>query len=431
MYHVYGQCGRPIAEAKACDITVSAGVPFTCSPSQGSINAPIGLPATDSEACLSSEWNPRSSELCSWQVSGRHFPYRGVPWGLVFFGISLSVNYNSPEVAAFDPPAGFNGGSVTHQAEWDLNRLQDRRFQYVSKTDDQGWLCGGGESTTSTFTSFRIPAPDSAHIEIAHLGNARSSFNKDGAPEVREAFEADIAAQGGSGFIAGMDLLGLVSTAKGITLSTSLKICPTYAEYTSSAELQLRFNVESDLNHSLGELYVNTMRAFREILVLERGDPFHCSIARELVFATPNAAPAYLRDVNCTTVDSWRRLGERTPNGRVEKYRSHTTPGLVEDISGGFFLFITRQRPLIYFLPSPTGCRTFYIAWSQNNEFVLLPRADGTPITEYITEFIDPTQMFTLTGSQPLKDLQQIQWYEKPLPSQMPCSEDEDRSNLA
>ncbi len=77
--------------------------------------------------------------------------------GLVFLGVSLSrhSHWGHP-------------GSATHQTAFDFNEIQDRDYEFVESTNDDGWLAGGGEPGPPT--SYKLRAKDSSHIEIMRIG---------------------------------------------------------------------------------------------------------------------------------------------------------------------------------------------------------------------------------------------------------------------
>jgi hypothetical protein len=62
--------------------------------------------------------------------------------------------------------------SVTRQTQFDLNEIQDRKYEYFASTNDDGWLCGGGENGGHC----KLPAKDSAHITIAEFGTLNAAF---------------------------------------------------------------------------------------------------------------------------------------------------------------------------------------------------------------------------------------------------------------
>lgn len=81
--------------------------------------------------------------------------------GLAFLGLSLAQNTKDGHV-----------DSVTHQTAFDFNRVQDRDYQYLQSTNDDGWLSGGGEPADS----YKLTAPDSAHVEILRIGTYRPDW---------------------------------------------------------------------------------------------------------------------------------------------------------------------------------------------------------------------------------------------------------------
>ena len=78
--------------------------------------------------------------------------------GLAFLGLSLSRN-------TFEFQKKSHPLSVTRQTQFDLDLLQDRNYHYLVSTDDNGWLAGGGEGDDA----FKLPARDSAHVEIMRM----------------------------------------------------------------------------------------------------------------------------------------------------------------------------------------------------------------------------------------------------------------------
>jgi hypothetical protein len=77
--------------------------------------------------------------------------------GLVFLGLSLARKSDKghPE-------------SVTHQIAFDFNDIIDRNYEFLASTNDDGWLVGGGEPGPPK--SYKLPAKDSAHVEIVRIG---------------------------------------------------------------------------------------------------------------------------------------------------------------------------------------------------------------------------------------------------------------------
>ena len=54
------------------------------------------------------------------------------------------------------------------KSAFDLNAVQDREYEYIFSTNDDGWLVGGGEPGPPR--SYKLPAPDSAHVELMRIG---------------------------------------------------------------------------------------------------------------------------------------------------------------------------------------------------------------------------------------------------------------------
>lgn len=83
--------------------------------------------------------------------------------GLAFLGLSLTRH------SAVGHP-----DSITHQEAFDLNEVQDRDYEFVSATNDDGWLVGGGEPGPPT--SYKLAAKDSAHVELLRIGTYRPDW---------------------------------------------------------------------------------------------------------------------------------------------------------------------------------------------------------------------------------------------------------------
>lgn len=83
--------------------------------------------------------------------------------GLAFLGLSLSrkSKRGHPE-------------SATHQQSFDLDLFQDRDYEYLFSSNDDGWLVGGGEPGPPT--SYKLAAKDSAHVEIMRIGTYREDW---------------------------------------------------------------------------------------------------------------------------------------------------------------------------------------------------------------------------------------------------------------
>ncbi|KAL7574546.1 hypothetical protein ACA910_015900 [Epithemia clementina (nom. ined.)] len=77
--------------------------------------------------------------------------------GLAFLGLSLTRKSKTG-----------HPDSATHQQAFDLDLVQDRDYEYVFSTNDDGWLVGGGEPGPPY--SYKLASKDSAHVEIMRIG---------------------------------------------------------------------------------------------------------------------------------------------------------------------------------------------------------------------------------------------------------------------
>lgn len=95
-------------------------------------------------------------------------PQRSKVDGLAFLGLSLSRKSEQG-----------HPNSETNQTAFDLNEVIDRKYEYLFSTNDDGWLVGGGEPGPPK--SYKLPAKDSAHVEIMRVGTYNPEWG--GIPE--------------------------------------------------------------------------------------------------------------------------------------------------------------------------------------------------------------------------------------------------------
>ena len=62
--------------------------------------------------------------------------------------------------------------SLTRQTAYDFDRIQDREYDFLSATNDDGWLVGGGESSQRN----KLPSVDSAHITLCEPGTFQTAW---------------------------------------------------------------------------------------------------------------------------------------------------------------------------------------------------------------------------------------------------------------
>lgn len=141
--------------------------------------------------------------------------------GLAFIGLSLTRNHTNVVES--------NVESLTRQQIWDFNALQDRNYEFVASTNDDGWLVGGGESKV---LSYKLPSRDSAHVEIMRVGSFETELGGITISEIEEAM------------------------LNGSVLIPEMKILPTsvVCNTDSPPEIEVRFDMESDLSGILASL---------------------------------------------------------------------------------------------------------------------------------------------------------------------------------
>ena len=341
-----------------------------CSASTGSDEPSYGYPVTDLTSCACSEWNPISENFCIWQAVPQHHPVRYCPWSLAFFGLSFSQNYHTAESirANFDVPPWtcWSPASVSHQSSIDLNRLQDRAGEFVRRSDDSSWLCGGGQGIYSGC----LTEMDSAHVELMHLFAVRDGWRSQSDPTVKSNFEKRVEDQGytkaqAAGHVAGWDFEGIIKRITSELQFDRVRIVPTDITFTDKNEAQLRINPPGNATETT--LYDNLINLFIDCQVLGSGDPFHISLARDLAFCSRNDREEYRNQLLEYTLSHWKEKAESENgiiiNADIDRY----SRGEHGDISGGFYLFYTRRRPLVYFSPSqsPGGVQAYFCRWEQ------------------------------------------------------------------
>ena len=83
--------------------------------------------------------------------------------GLAFLGLSLTRHSDKG-----------HPDSITHQTAFDLNNVLDRDYEFLSSTNDDGWLAGGGEPGPPE--TYKLAAKDSSHVEIMRIGTYRPEW---------------------------------------------------------------------------------------------------------------------------------------------------------------------------------------------------------------------------------------------------------------
>lgn len=207
--------------------------------------------------------------------------------GLAFVGLSLARKSDVGHPA-----------SSTHQTSFDLNRVLDRDYKYIFSSNDDGWLVGGGEPGPPH--SYKLAAPDSAHVEIMRIGTYNASWG--GIASAKEIIQA---------------------VKEGKILIPEMTVVPTavVANSDSPPELEIRFDMapayhDPEPDSEYEALPVNWQLRFvqnqlyRHFNFPSRFTPgaFHSTILRKAEFRSPAAESSYFARCD-KAVRRWRRQG--------------------------------------------------------------------------------------------------------------------------
>lgn len=240
--------------------------------------------------------------------------------GLAFLGLSLSRAFESQRC---------NTLSATRQTVYDFNAIQDRDYRHVASTNDDGWLCGGGESKESV----KLSNPDSAHIEVMRIGN----FSPD---------------------LGGLSVDEITSALRdGSVLIPVIQVLPTGIVRNSDQppELEVRFDLEVDesqachrwANWQLRFIHNQLFHRFRFPARFCPG-PFHMTYARKVTFRSEDHGKQYY-DECAAVLSTWRDVG---PQILVPAIDSLNAVGKELTKPGGLYLFKDRTVIIDYFAPN-------------------------------------------------------------------------------
>mmetsp|Transcript_55632 Transcript_55632/g.63143 ORF Transcript_55632/g.63143 Transcript_55632/m.63143 type:complete len:425 (+) Transcript_55632:296-1570(+) len=242
--------------------------------------------------------------------------------GLAFLGLSLARNHSHSQSQQGQGQG--HSDSVTHQTAFDLNEVLDRDYDHVFSTDDSGWLVGGGEPGAPH--SYKLPAPDSAHVELMRIGTYRKEWG-------------------------GMNVTDLVATlAAGTIRIPQIEVVPTavVANHMEPPELELRFDLEDDNNNTMTDfdtfctkpLPVNWAlrfvhnQLFHTFVFPSRfcPGPFHSTMTRKAEFRSASHRQHYFAKCE-NVVQKWRAHGPRPLNTlpRPMVYRGESVEQKVGD----------------------------------------------------------------------------------------------------
>jgi len=255
-------------------------------------------------------------------------PSKSMVDGLAFLGLSLSRKSEEG-----------HPDTVTRQTAFDLNEVQDRDYKYVLATNDDGWLVGGGEPGPPK--SYKLPAKDSAHVEIMRIGTYR--------PEWGGVSQDDIIRAMNSGRI----------------LIPQIEVVPTavVANPDAPPELEIRFDMDPsipDFDDMDAPLPVNWQLRFIHNQLFKFFQfpsrfcpgPFHSTILRKAEFRSRAHKEEYFQMCD-EVVANWRKQepkplnnGAWDVNGEPLQFPNE------EGNNSGIYLFTDRTNPTHYFKPN-------------------------------------------------------------------------------
>jgi len=176
----------------------------------------------------------------------------------------------------------------------------------------------------------------------------------------------------------------------------ALRVVPTGGAFTDTNEYQLRFNPYDDsgnyVNPTMTRLYNDLVNEFLDVQVLDVTDPFHMSMCRETSFCTADSRTAFFNMTESLTIQPWKTWAQNQSgvilNEDIPRYSSAG--------AGGFYLFITRNRPIIYFAPGGRGSPTsaYYVKWEQDGENITWANPTGGSITETLLQITSSMSTF-------------------------------------
>lgn len=207
--------------------------------------------------------------------------------GLAFLGLSLS-RYSE------------NGhpDSVTNQTAFDLNEVIDRDYKYISATNDDGWLVGGGEPGVPK--SYKLAATDSAHVELMRIGTYNTEWG-------------------------GLDRENILDTLKeGKIMIPQIKALPSavVANPDTPPELEVRFDMDPKeledflVNPESAKLPTNWALRFIHNQLFKHFEfpsrfcpgPFHSTIARKAEFRSQEHREGYFKTC-AKVIQKWKEAG--------------------------------------------------------------------------------------------------------------------------
>jgi len=256
--------------------------------------------------------------------------------GLAFLGLSLSRNHTDSTAASAGCVVPLSHpDSVSRQCQFDFNRIQDREYKYFVATNDDGWLCGGGENGDS----FKLPNPDSAHCEIIRVGTFNEAWGGVSRERIRE----------------------VMSTI----LIPHIAVTPSFVlrNKDTPPEIELKFElepgdpakVETWPNWQLRFLH-NQLFSALQIPARFCPGPHHMTFVRKAAFRSGEHMRRYFEEVDAV-VREWRQKGPTLLEPERDPEAAGCPKGaalLGDELSSphGVYLFKTRNEVVEYFPPN-------------------------------------------------------------------------------
>jgi len=234
--------------------------------------------------------------------------------GLAFLGLSLARKSDRGHL-----------DSVTHQIAFDFNDIVDRSYEYLQSTSQDGWLVGGGEPGVPK--SYKLPAKDSAHVEIMRIGTYNPEW----------------------GGISEKELMEVMKSGKILIPQVEVLPIEVVANSDSPPELEIRFDMPFgpdfvDLDTELPpnwQLRFIHNQLFKHFYNPSRfcPDAFHSTVVRKAEFRSKDHKEAYFS--MCEAVlKKWKLAGPRPLNANPVDNKS------------GIWLFTDRTKPTHFFPPN-------------------------------------------------------------------------------
>jgi len=247
--------------------------------------------------------------------------------GLAFLGLNLSRNHAGNQAMSHQ-------GSISRQTQFDFNRIQDRGYKNFVATNDDGWLCGGGENGDS----YKLPNPDSAHCEVVRLGTFNEAWGGVSRARIREVM--------------------------GSIMVPHIAVTPSFVLRNGDEppELELKFDLEMTAGEV--ETWPNWQLRFLHNQLFEAlqiparfcPGPHHMTFVRKAAWRSPEHMRRYFADVH-SVVAEWRKAGPKHLEPELHPDAQGCPSGgqlLGEELTSphGIYLFKHRNEPVEYFAPN-------------------------------------------------------------------------------